>query len=501
MANWESVVRKILTGLLKMVKEPSLKDRRVKRSKKETVLGKAGIPRWLLGIIFFVLTVLVIFVRKEMSWSLLAGYMIVVFIFVVLIGVYMYRYAPKVTAKKDNIILIGSIMLLVIGLSKLQLLALPNWSPYVIPVAMAGMLITILLETKLALVIAMVLSILTAIINNNGFDYFFFYFLGSLGGIFSVVRVRHRINLVRAGLIISAINVIAILSLQLMAGNTFTNTDIERNLGWGVLNGFICSILTIGLLPYLENIFTITTDIRLLELTDFTQPLLKRLMLETPGTYHHSLMVGNLAEAAASIVGANPILARVGAYYHDIGKLSKPEYFAENYPKLESKHEDLTPQMSTLILIAHVKQGIELAREYGLSEDIISLIEQHHGNSLAYFFYQKALEEYEPTDIQQQQYRYPGPRPQSREAAIIMLADGVEAASRTLEEPTYLRLEELVRKIINNKFIDGQLNECDLTLKDLHLIGEKFVYMLTSMFHARVEYPEEKDSRDIKSKD
>ena len=494
MADWKEPVRKLLTGLLRLVKEPSPKDEIIKRLKKETALDKVGIPRWLLGMIFFVLAVLIIFVRKEMSWPLLAGYMMVVFIFVVLIGVYMYRYAPKVMAKKDNIILIGSIMLLVIGLTKVE--TLTNMSPYLVPVAMAGMLITILLETKLALVVAMVLSILSALINNNGFNYFFVYLLGSLAGIFSVIRVRHRINLASAGLIISGINVIAIFSLQLMEGNTFVS--IKYDLLWGILNGFVCSILSIGLLPYLENLFKITTDIRLLELADFNQPLLKKLMLETPGTYHHSLMVGNLAEAAASIVGANPILARVGAYYHDIGKLTKPEYFSENYPAVMSKHDDLTPQMSTLILIAHVKHGVELAREYSLSEDIINLIEQHHGTSLAYYFYQKALEEYEIADIEQQQYRYPGPHPQSREAAIIMLADGVEAASRTLDEPNYLRLQELVRKIINNKFIDGQLDECELTLKDLHLIGEKFVYILTSMFHARVEYPEEKNSRESK---
>ena len=488
MTDWKEPVRKLLTGLLKLVKESSKKEEISKRIRKETLLSRAGIPRWLIGVIFFVLIVLIMFIQKEMDISLLSGYILIVFIFMVIIGIYIYRYSPKVLGVKDNIILVGLIMLLVVGLAKIQ--SVTDLSAYLVPVAMAGILITILLEAKLSFLIVVALSILVCIINNSEFSFFFVYLLGSFAGIFSVVRVRHRINLARAGLIISAINVIAIVALNLL-GRDLVFVKMRNDIGWGLLNGFICAILSTGLLPYLENLFKITTDIRLLELADFNQPLLKRLMLEAPGTYHHSLMVGNLAEAAASIVGANPLLARVGAYYHDIGKLTKPEYFAENHPTIMSKHEDLTPQMSTLILISHVKHGVELARENGLNQDLIDMIEQHHGTSLAYYFYQKALEEYEPSSIEQQQYRYPGPKPRNREAAIIMLADGVEAASRVLEEPTYPRLEELVRKIINNRFIDAQLDECDLTLKDLHLIGEKFVYILTSMFHARVEYPEQ----------
>ncbi|MFH1784316.1 MAG: HDIG domain-containing metalloprotein [bacterium] len=493
MVDWKEPVGRLLTSLLKLVKESSKQEEISKRARKKTSFAKAGIPRWLLSVIFFVLIVLIMFAKETMDWTLLGGYVLIVLIFMTVIGIYIYRYSPKVLGAKDNIILVGIIMMLVIILAKVQFIA--GLSPYIVPVAMAGMLITVLLEAKLAFLIVTALSILVCIINQNEFSFFFVYLLGSFAGIFSVVRVRHRINLARAGLVIGGINALAIVALNMLEGNVVF-VKVGNSIGWGVLNGVLCAVLSTGLLPYLENLFKITTDIRLLELADFNQPLLKRLMLEAPGTYHHSLMVGNLAEAAASIVGANPLLARVGAYYHDIGKLVKPEYFAENHPTVFSKHEDLTPQMSTLILISHVKHGIELAREHGLNTDIVDIIGQHHGTSLAYFFYQKALEEYEPSSIQQQQYRYPGPRPRSREAAIIMLADGVEAASRVLEEPTYPRLQELVRKIINNRFIDAQLDECDLTLKDLHLIGEKFVFILTSMFHARVEYPEENPEKE-----
>jgi putative nucleotidyltransferase with HDIG domain len=231
----------------------------------------------------------------------------------------------------------------------------------------------------------------------------------------------------------------------------------------------------------------ITTDITLLELSDLNRPLLKRLMLEAPGTYHHSMIVGQLAEAASEATGANALLARVGAYYHDIGKLAKPQYFGENEPPGKSRHEKLTPTMSCLILGSHVKDGLDLAREEKLPKVILSFIKEHHGNTLMAFFYHKALE-MDPS-IQEQDYRYPGPPPRSRETAIVMLADASEAASRSLAEPTPSRIRGLVKRIIDSRANEGQLDHCPLTLREVALIKESFVKVLAAVFHGRVPYP------------
>jgi putative nucleotidyltransferase with HDIG domain len=218
-------------------------------------------------------------------------------------------------------------------------------------------------------------------------------------------------------------------------------------------------------------------------------PLLRELLIQAPGTYHHSIIVGNLAESAAETIGANPLLARVAAYYHDIGKAKKPLYFIENVTSGENKHDKLTPSMSALILIAHLKDGLEMAREQRLGEDLIAILQQHHGTSLMKFFYERAKQR-EDREVDEHDYRYPGPKPQTREAALIMLADAVEAASRTLTDPTPARIQGMVQKIINNIFSDGQLDECELTLKDLHNIAKSFNRVLGGIYHHRIDYPE-----------
>jgi putative nucleotidyltransferase with HDIG domain len=269
----------------------------------------------------------------------------------------------------------------------------------------------------------------------------------------------------------------------------------------GLANGLITAIGVVpGTLTFLEWLLGIATNIRLLELSDLNHPLLKQLAMQAPGTYHHSLMVGNLAEAAAEDIGANSLLARVGSYYHDVGKMSKPLYFSENQHGGKNKHDELTPNMSALILTAHTREGVELARESRLNQPIIDFIEQHHGTSLMPFFYQKAMELSSGQDVSEENFRYPGPRPQSREIAVCMLADSVEAASRTLTNPTHGRIKAMVEKITNNKFIDGQLDECDLTLKDIHAITDSFVRVMSGYLHSRVEYPEEQTVPEIKEK-
>jgi putative nucleotidyltransferase with HDIG domain len=257
---------------------------------------------------------------------------------------------------------------------------------------------------------------------------------------------------------------------------------------FAVLNAVLSSLLTIGILPFYESIFSITTDITLLELSDLNHPLLKRLALEAPGTYHHSISVGNLSEAAAKAIHANPLLARVGTYYHDIGKIEIPEYFIENQLGVRSKHEALTPSMSSLILAAHVKRGRALGEENDIPDDVLNFIEEHHGTMVMTYFYSKAVEQgLDPAQVDK--FRYPGPKPQVRETGIAMLADAVEAASRTLDNPKPARIHELIQRIINDRFQSGELDECPLTLRDLARIREAFAQVLIGAFHQRVAYP------------
>jgi putative nucleotidyltransferase with HDIG domain len=253
-------------------------------------------------------------------------------------------------------------------------------------------------------------------------------------------------------------------------------------------------IVVAGVLPIFEYLFRLTTDISLLELSDLNHPLLKEMIIKAPGTYHHSLIVGNLAETAAEAIGANSLLARLGSYFHDIGKLEKAEYFSENQTYTGSKHDNLSPTLSGLVITNHVRYGLELAKRYRLNDDIRDFIIQHHGTSLVFYFYQRALERIEEGEIKEEKFRYPGPKPQTKETAIVLLADSVEAASRTLANPTPSRLKSLVRRVINNKFIDGQLDECELTLKDLERIADTFTHVLIGIYHTRVEYSKKDDN-------
>jgi putative nucleotidyltransferase with HDIG domain len=277
-----------------------------------------------------------------------------------------------------------------------------------------------------------------------------------------------------------------------------------------ILSGIFTAMLVGGMLPVLEALFRVTTTISWIELADMNHPLLRRLTLEAPGTYHHSLMVANLSEAAAEAVGANATICRVCSYFHDIGKLVKPEYCIENITSEDNPHDDLTPSMSALVVMAHVKDGVDLACRHKLNREIIDVIQQHHGTSLVYYFYRRALELQEEakkavaegrlpaTDVPEvnpSSFRYPGPKPSFRESAIISLADAVESASRTLSKPTPQKIEALVDEIIRGRLRDGQLNECDLTVRELNLVRESFTKTLRTSLHRRVPYPEDKDSK------
>jgi putative nucleotidyltransferase with HDIG domain len=369
---------------------------------------------------------------------------------------------------------------------------------YMLPMAAGAMLVTIFFGPTIAIIFTFFLALLAALILDRQIDLLFYYLIGSLVAIQGVVVCRDRSTPLRAGLTVGLTNAVVILFMT-FASQRLLTTQTGVALIFGIAGGLLAGVVTSGLGPLAEMGFGYTTDVKLLELASMDQPLLRQLMVQVPGTYHHSIVVGNLVEAAAKSIGANSLLARVAAYYHDIGKIRKPLYFVENQRRGENKHERLAPSMSSLILISHVKDGVDLAKKYRLGEGIQDIIQQHHGTSLITFFYQKAIDLQEKLksskggdvpSVSEQDYRYPGPKPQTKEAGLVLLADAVEAASRTLTDPTTARIQGLVQKIVNRIFSDGQLDECELTLKDLHEIAKSFIQILMGISHQRIEYPE-----------
>lgn len=365
---------------------------------------------------------------------------------------------------------------------------------FIIPVASGAILISIFRGFKVAATFSLILAVFASLVVGGGMDFFVYFFVGNLTAAYGVRHCRDRGTLIRAGLNVGAVNVILALSVETLHGSLYS-VEMAIACVAAFLGGILVAIIATGLLPLVEMSFGFTTDIKLLELASLDQPLLKELMLRAPGTYHHSVIVSNLVEASAEAIHANPLLAKVAAYYHDIGKMKKPPYFIENQANRENKHEKLAPSMSSLILISHVKDGVELAREQKLGREIIDIIQQHHGTSLIRYFYQKAREQCEKKgskapQVKEEDFRYPGPKPQTKEAGLVMLADVVEAASKTLVEPTAARVQGMVQKIVNRVFSDGQLDDCELTLKDLNEIAKSFNKTLSGIFHHRVDYPE-----------
>jgi len=360
------------------------------------------------------------------------------------------------------------------------------------PVATGAMLTALMVDARIAFIFA-TLTALTASLSVEGDIYLFvFYFISGIVGLHGMTRITDRSSVLRAGLVVGVANMISILAIKMALGELTSLRDFY-DIGLGFSGGVLSGLLVSGLAPLLEPL-GYTTNVKLLEIANLNHPVLKELSLEAPGTYHHSIMVGSLSETAAALIGANPLLARVGAYYHDIGKIgkkTKPYYFIENQRRGSNPHDRLEPSMSALIVVSHVKQGIEKAREYRLCAPIIDIIQQHHGTSLIKFFYNKALEKAEKSQqsVSEDKYRYHGPRPQSKEAALVMLADVVEAACRTLHDPTPARIQKQVQTLIMTLFSEGQLDESTLTLKDIHAITKSFVRSLQGSLHSRIVYP------------
>lgn len=382
------------------------------------------------------------------------------------------------------------LLLVLLTASGQAMMEYAHLSAYYIPVASVAMLAMLLFnDFQLAFSMAFIASALLSLVLGLSLQVCLIMFIGGLAGSYMVRQARTRGKVLTAGLIAGGIQAFAFfLEHPYLSREVFY--DGIRPL---LISGIISAAVVMVTLKIFESLFGELTHFSLLELSDaLTQPLLKRLALEAPGTYHHSLVLSNLAGAAADAIGANALLVRVGAYYHDIGKLVKPEYFNENQMMTDNKHDSLEPSMSRLVILNHVKEGVEIANRYKLNPRLIEFIQEHHGTSLIYYFYQKALTEDDTDSVLEENYRYPGPKPQTKEAAIIMLADSVEGATRALDEHTPARISELVRKIINNKFIDGQLDACNLTLREIEAISGVFARELAAMYHARVKYPHAK---------
>ena len=458
--------------------------------------------------VFFKLSLLVVFtavLNISIVWGQLFPTETIVgtFLLIGLLLLILYkdsvRYRPELKNDYKLILLVGTLLSgnFVIGRSLYYVMegftkwlgtVDPSILIYAIPLATGAMLATLLIDIHTAIVFTVITSLIGGVWLGNPL-FSIYVFASGLTAAFGVISCKKRSAIWRASLLVSLVSLFTALSITLFSGE-FLTIDTLRIAGTAVVNGILVATLVSALLPLFEYLFNLTTDISLLELLDLNQPLMRELLVEAPGTYHHSIIVGNLAEAAAEAVGVDPLLARVSAYYHDVGKVKKPDYFIENQIASMSKHENLAPRMSSLILLSHVKEGVELAKTHKLPKVIIDIIQQHHGTSVQTFFYQKAKEQHDDlTPISIEDFRYPGPKPQTRVAALVLMADAVEAASRVLTDITPARVSLLVDKIINHCFIDGQLDNCELTLKDIREIRSTFVYLLTSMYHKRVNYP------------
>lgn len=432
--------------------------------------------------------------NPKINFSNIIGIIMVTAICLLVVFLYLNYFYPDIYESINKLILLGIISIFVVLLAKLASQA----SGYLMPIASASMLIAISLSPNIAILLTVILSLLIGFMPGGGLNYVLVSIISGIVAIYSIRKATQRSSLTRAGLIIAGANIITISALGLI-NNEGYYLILQNNL-WGVLNGFLAVILTIGILPFLESYFDITTSFKLMELSNPNQPLLKKMILEAPGTYHHSIVVGNLSETAAEEIGGNGLLARVGAIYHDIGKIKRPYFFTENQEAYKNIHDEMEPSLSALVIASHVKEGLELAKKHKLPKDIIDILAQHHGTNLITYFFHRALKENGSNvdAVAEENYRYSGPKPQTKEAGIILLADSLEAATRSLTNPTATRIKTLVKETIQKNLENGQLEECDLTLKDLDKIGDSFSRILTGMFHSRVEYPDEDLIKKIK---
>jgi len=415
----------------------------------------------------------------------LGGLAIIVAIEVMFLAIYIRRFEVRIRGSRSLQFITASLLILFALFDRLSVLE--SLSPLIVPMAALGMLGTLMLGTRMSAILVILSSVNLAIVTGAESQFILVALFGGLTAVFLVTHVSQRRDLIRAGLIAGAVTTLTAAGASQISESSFMR--FGSGAAWGLANAALSIVVTIGLLTIYEMVFNLPTPQKLLELGDPTRPLLKELMMKAPGTYNHSIIMGNIAEAAAEAIGANQLLARVGAYYHDIGKLHRPDYFIENQFHVQNPHDRLTPGLSRLAITAHVKDGVALATEEGLPPDIIDIIKEHHGTTVLAFFYHKAKEAAKEGPVDEESYRYAGHKPASREAAIVMLADSVEAAVRALPNPTPRRIKTVIRDIFDQRLRDGQLSESRMTFGDLEKVRQVFEKSLQGFGAMRIAYP------------
>jgi putative nucleotidyltransferase with HDIG domain len=423
---------------------------------------------------------------------------------VLMFSLYLYQFHPHILRSFSSLLLMsvvvtGSLLLFRVASTALGLRFSGDQLGYLgmLCSALGAMLIAALLCPQIAVFVGVALALLTSVLVGADLKFAILSVVSSLVGVQAVRNIRNRMDIVRTGVLLSAANV-----LTALVAHGATQSDLPAEVGstvvWGIIGGFASVLLFVLFAAWLERPFRLTTHLTLLELSDPNHHLLRRLQVEAPGTYHHSIIVGNLSEAAAEAISADALFCRVASYYHDVGKIIRPHFFVENQFS-ENRHNTINPSLSSLVVTSHVKDGVELAEEYRLPPPVIAIIKEHHGTCLLKYFYHQAVTASGegPSSSLEYQFRYDGPRPQTKESGIIMLADSVEAASRTLEKPTPGRIRDLIERIVRDRLSDGQLDECELTFKDLEKIITSLTRSLASLLHARVEYPKG-DTHDLR---
>lgn len=421
------------------------------------------------------------------------------FVLVVISSLYYFFYTLEVTEERKQNYLILTSIVFVISLLIMKIVGLIeqleiNDIAFIFPAAFTGMILRILLNERIAMMMVFILSACSSIVFHQQFsgsidiEIAIYTLFSGVSGILFLVSRNQRSNILRAGIYVALVNILILGFLILLSGTSYSNSEYVYYLVFALVSGIGSSILTIGFLPFFEAGFGILSSMRLVELSSPTQPLLKKLLTDAPGTYHHSVMVANLAESACESIGANGLLARVGCYYHDVGKSKRPHFFIENQLNMENPHDRVSPETSRDVIISHASDGADMLRKHKLPKEIVDIAEQHHGTTLLKFFYYKAKEQ--GKDVKEEEYRYPGPKPQTREAAIISIADSVEAAVRSKKSPTQGEIQQLVHSIVQDRLQDGQFNECDISLKQLETVKKSLCETLNGIFHPRIEYPE-----------
>jgi hypothetical protein len=424
--------------------------------------------------------------------GLYAGEILRLILFGLLVGGYVFAFRSRIYRDIGQLIALMSVFVIFLACAA----AVHRWgiTPYLVPVAFVSVMATSLFDFRLGLSATVFAGILMSLVVEVDNGVLFVSILAGAAAVMGLLRMRSRTHFYTVLVVVTAAYFVGILAVELGRKTSFS--DIYTPAMWAAVNALFSSLAAMFLLPIFEALFNITTRFTLLELTDLNNHILKRLNIEAPGTYHHAMLLGNLVDTVATEIGADPLKSRVMAYYHDIGKLLKPEYYSENQETGFNKHEKITPQMSKTILISHVKDGVELARDEKLPDLVIDAIQQHHGTTVMAFFYQKALQTDSHSSVNKDDFRYPGPRPSTREAALLMLADTVEPAVRSLKEPTPSSIRNMVVKLVNMRAQEGELDESGLTLDDLARIKEKFVAILTSLYHKRIAYPGQEEKTD-----